>query len=136
MIQATRAAFRQWLKSHGDPQANTAEPPTADRAAPTRTAFCAIPAREKRLIDFARFQQQEMADHVAAMAAACRRGTDCRKLVVFFFGYLFEFSRPAGTVRRPAGITPSPRCSKAGTSTSSARRSPTPTANGSAPPPA
>ncbi len=33
-----------------------------------------------------------MADHVAAMAAACRRGTDGRKLVVFFFGYLFEFA--------------------------------------------
>ena len=49
------------------------------------------PAREKRLLEFARFQQQEMAEHVAAMAAACRRGTDGRKLVVFFYGYLFEF---------------------------------------------
>ena len=49
------------------------------------------PAREKRLIDFARFQQREMADHVLALAAACRRGTDGRKLVVFFYGYLFEF---------------------------------------------
>ncbi len=48
--------------------------------------------REKRLLDLARFQQQQMADHVAAMAAACRRGTDGRKLVVFFYGCLFEFA--------------------------------------------
>ena len=50
------------------------------------------PAREQRLLAFARFQQAEMAEHVAAMAAACRRGTQGRKLVVFFFGYLFEFA--------------------------------------------
>ncbi len=89
---ATRTAFRQWLKSHGDPQADTAEPPTADERRAHPNGLLRDPAREKRLIDFARFQQQEMADHVAAMAAACRRGTDGRKLVVFFYGYLFEFA--------------------------------------------
>ena len=89
---ATRAAFRQWLKSHGDPQADTAEPPTADERRAHPNGLLRDPAREKRLLDFARFQQQEMADHVAAMAAACRRGTDGRKLVVFFYGYLFEFA--------------------------------------------
>ncbi len=89
--QATRAAFRQWLKSHGDPQANTAEPPTVDERRAHPNGLLRDPVREKRLLDFARFQQQEMADHVAAMAAACRRGTDGRKLVVFFYGYLFEF---------------------------------------------
>jgi hypothetical protein len=90
--QATRAAFRQWLKSQGDPQANAAEPPTADERRAHPNGLLRDPAREKRLLDFARFQQQEMADHVAAMAAACRRGTDGRKLVVFFYGYLFEFA--------------------------------------------
>ena len=89
---ATRAAFRQWLKSHGDPQADAAEPPTADERRAHPNGLLRDPAREKRLLDFARFQQQEMADHVAAMAAACRRGTDGRKLVVFFYGYLFEFA--------------------------------------------
>ena len=133
--QATRAAFRQWLKSHGDPQADTAEPPTAEERRAHPNGLLRDPAREKRLLDFARFQQQEMADHVAAMAAACRRGTEGRKLVVFFYGYLFEFA-PCPTARRPAGTTPSRRCSRAATSTSSARRSPTPTASGSAPPPA
>ncbi|MGD0088881.1 MAG: hypothetical protein ABSE73_03080 [Planctomycetota bacterium] len=100
---ATKAAFRQWLKAHGDPQADTAEPPAADaRRAPSPfplprrgggqgEGLLRDPGRERRLIDFARFQQQEMAEHVAAMAAACRRGTDSRKLVIFFYGYLFEF---------------------------------------------
>jgi hypothetical protein len=83
--QATRTAFRRWLKSRGDPQAGTAE----RRAHPN--GLLRDPAREMRLLDFARFQQQEMAEHVAAMAAACRRGTDGRKLVLFFYGYLFEF---------------------------------------------
>jgi beta-galactosidase len=90
--QATRAAFRQWLKLHGDPQADTAEPPTADERRAHPYGLLRDPARERRLLDFARFQQWEMAEHVAAMAAACRRGTDGRKLVVFFYGYLFEFA--------------------------------------------
>lgn len=89
---ATRTAFRQWLKSQGDPQADAAEPPTADERRAHPYGLLRHPAREKRLIDFARFQQREMADHVAALAAACRRGTDGRKLVVFFYGYLFEFA--------------------------------------------
>jgi beta-galactosidase len=89
---ATRAAFRQWLRSHDDPQADTAEPPTAAERRAHPYGLLRDPAREKRLIDFARFQQQEMADHVAALAAACRRGTDGRKLVVFFYGYVFEFA--------------------------------------------
>ncbi len=89
---ATRAAFRQWLKAHGDPQADAAEPPTADERRAHPYGLLRDPAREKRLLDFARFQQQEMADHIAAMAAACRRGTDGRKLVVFFYGYVFTFA--------------------------------------------
>jgi len=87
----TKAAFRAWLKAHGDPQADTAEPPTADERRAHPNGFLRDPAQERRLIDFARFQQQEMAEHVLAMAAACRRGTGGQKLVVFFYGYLFEF---------------------------------------------
>jgi hypothetical protein len=90
--QATRDAFRQWLKARGDPQADTAEPPTAEERRGHPYGLLRDPSREKRLLEFARFQQQEMADHVAAMAAACRRGTDGKKLVVFFYGYLFEFT--------------------------------------------
>ena len=89
---ATRAAFRQWLEARGDPRANAADVPTAEERRAHPHGFLRDPAREKRLLDFARFQQQEMADHVAALAAACRRGTAGRKLVVFFYGYLFEFA--------------------------------------------
>lgn len=88
---ATRAAFRQWLQAKGDPDAATAEPPSAAERYAHPNGFLRDPAKEKRLIEFARFQQQEMADHVLAMAAACRKGTDGQKLVVFFYGYLFEF---------------------------------------------
>jgi hypothetical protein len=89
---ATRAAFRAWLKARGVPDADAAEPPTADERRAHPCGLLRDPAKERRLIDFARFQQQEMADHVAAMAAACRRGTGGRKLVLFFYGYLFEFT--------------------------------------------
>ena len=88
---ATRAAFREWLKQKGDPAAATAEPPTAEERRAHPNGFLRDPAREGRLIEFARFQQQEMADFVAALASACRRGTGGKKLVLFFYGYGFEF---------------------------------------------
>ena len=88
---ATRAAFREWLKQRGDPAAATAEPPTAEERRGHPNGFLRDPARESRLIEFARFQQQEMSDFVAALASACRRGTGGKKLVLFFYGYGFEF---------------------------------------------
>jgi hypothetical protein len=88
---ATRTAFRAWLASRGDPEAGSATIPTAAERRGHPFGLLRDPARERRLIEFARFQQAEMADHVAALAAACRRGTGGRKLVVFFYGYVFEF---------------------------------------------
>lgn len=88
---ATKAAFRQWLKAKGDPDADIAEPPSAAERYAHPNGFLRDPAKEKRLIDFARFQQEEMADQVTAMAAACRKGTGGQKLVIFFYGYVFEF---------------------------------------------
>ncbi len=88
---ATRTAFREWLKRRGDAEAATAEPPSDAERRAHPYGFLRDPARERRLIDFALFQQEEMADHVLALAAACRRGTDGKKLVVFFYGYGFEF---------------------------------------------
>lgn len=89
---ATREAFRAWLKRRGDPSADTAEPPAAEARRAHPNGFLRDPARERRLIDFALFQQEEMADHVLAMAAACRRATGGTKLAVFFYGYGFEFA--------------------------------------------
>jgi len=88
---ATVAAFRAWLKSRGNRDSETATVPTDTERRGHPFGFLRDPAREHRLIDFARFQQIEMADHVAALAAACRRGTAGNKLVIFFYGYLFEF---------------------------------------------
>lgn len=88
---ATRAAFRDWLARQGAPGAAAAEPPPAEARRAHPNGFLRDPAQERRLIDFARFQQQEMSGFVAEMAAACRRGTAGQKLVLFFYGYGFEF---------------------------------------------
>lgn len=88
---ATLAAFRAWLKTRGEDDAAAATVPTDTERRAHPFGLLRDPARENRRIDFARFQQVEMADHVAALAAACRRGTAGRKLVVFFYGYVFEF---------------------------------------------
>lgn len=88
---ASRDAFRAWLTRRGDPSAADAEPPAADARRAHPHGFLRDPARERRLIDFALFQQEEMAEHVLAMAAACRRATGGSKLVLFFYGYGFEF---------------------------------------------
>lgn len=88
---ATVAAFRAWLKSRGHRDSETATVPTDTERRGHPFGFLRDPAREQRLIEFARFQQMEMAEHVAALAAACRRGTAGQKLVIFFYGYVFEF---------------------------------------------
>ncbi|MBN2507697.1 MAG: hypothetical protein JXQ71_13495 [Verrucomicrobia bacterium] len=72
---ATVAAFRVWLKSRGRPDSEAAMIPTDEERRGHPFGFLRDPAREQRLIDFARFQQIEMADHVVALAAACRRAT-------------------------------------------------------------
>jgi hypothetical protein len=51
------------------------------------------PIAERDLIEFARFHQEQMADTILELAAACRRGTGGTKLVMFFYGYLFEMAK-------------------------------------------
>ena len=87
----TRDAWRNWLKQLGEPGAESAEVPAAKRRHAAPHGFLRDPAKEHDLILFNRFWQQEMADTVVEIAAACRRGTSGKKLVVFFYGYLFEF---------------------------------------------
>jgi hypothetical protein len=84
---ATLAAFRAWLKARGERDAETATVPTDAERRAHPFGFLRDPSREKRLSEFARFQQIEMADHVAALAAACRRATGGQKLVVFFYDH-------------------------------------------------
>ncbi len=88
---ATLAAYRQWLTERGLP-GEAATVPTAEERRAHPRGLLRDPAAERLLIEFARFQQAEMADHVLALAAACRRGSDGGKLVVFFYGYHYEFA--------------------------------------------
>jgi hypothetical protein len=107
-------AWRGWLKGRytddaalrkawRDPQVTldtAAVPaPAARRAAPA--GVLRDPVAEHPLIDFAEFQQQAMADCVRQLARAVRQATRGRKLVVFFYGYVFEF----GAVGNGAGTS-------------------------------
>ena len=69
--------------------------PDAARRRASPNGILRDPATEKVLIDFAKFQQQAMAELVCELAHATRQASRGRKLVVFFYGYLFEF----GTIR-------------------------------------
>ncbi|MBN1444289.1 MAG: hypothetical protein JXA90_16370 [Planctomycetes bacterium] len=96
--RATLAAFRAWLRSRGDARADAASVPAPEDRHGAPSGLLRDPARERRLVDFALFQQDEMADMVTTLAAAARRGLGPRKLVVFFYGYHYEF----GSVRNGA----------------------------------
>lgn len=98
------AAWRAWLKeryrtdtalrsSWHDPAAalNNAAVPTPAQRRASSTGILRDPAREQPLIDFAEFQQQAMADLVCDLARAARQASRGRKLVTFFYGYVFEF---------------------------------------------
>lgn len=102
---ADTAAWRVWLrkryrddaalqKAWRDPAAtlNNASVPTAAQRRATPTGTLHDPATQKALIDFAEFQQDAMADLVCELAHATRKASRGRKLVVFFYGYLFEFA--------------------------------------------
>ena len=101
-------AWRDWLATRyrndaalqtawGNPnvtlQSVTVPSPAERRQAPA--GILRDPATERNLIDFAEFQQQMMANCVCHLANAVRQASHGRKLVVFFYGYVFEF----GTVR-------------------------------------
>jgi hypothetical protein len=98
------AAFRQWLRQKyrttealrnawRDDRVDfvnaTVPSPQARHAAPG--GIFRIPASEQSLIDFTLFQQDSMAECVSELARTVRRETKGRKLVVFFYGYVFEF---------------------------------------------
>ena len=97
----TRNAFRAYLAAHGDPDAATAEAPTlAERRAGEASAERFFdPVRDRRVLEFARFQQEEMADTVGELARICREATEGKKLVVSFYGYTWE---QAGNAPGPA----------------------------------
>ncbi|MEA3401491.1 MAG: hypothetical protein U9R79_09660 [Armatimonadota bacterium] len=88
---ATLQAWRQWLARRGFDSAQSARVPTPEERRAAPFGLLRDPARERMLIEFNRFLQHEMADTVLELASAARCGTGGRKLVVFFYGYHYEF---------------------------------------------
>ncbi len=102
--KADEQAWRRWLRGRyptnealqaawGDAKA-TRDSASAPSAAARRAAPAGIlrnPISERPLTDFAQFQQEMMADCVCELARAVRQASRGRRLVVFFYGYGFEF---------------------------------------------
>jgi hypothetical protein len=87
----TRDAWRKWLAVQGDPGAATAEVPGPKARRDHSRGLLLNPATRRRIVLFNRFRQEEMAALVTTLARGCRRGAGEGRLVVFFYGYLFEF---------------------------------------------
>jgi len=101
---ADLAAWRRWLKQRyanddelrrrwGDRSVtrDTVPLPTAAARHASPAGIFRDPVAERPLIDFAEFQQQTMAECVCELAQAVRTASHGRKLVLFFYGYGFEF---------------------------------------------
>ena len=82
-----RDAFRAWLAHRGEKDAATAEVPSPEERRDASGGFLLDPVRRRRLVDFNRFRQEEMASLVSELGAAVRRGSDGQSLAVFFYGY-------------------------------------------------
>ena len=87
----TRDAWREWLKKRGEPGAETAGVPAAADRHAHPNGFLRDPVKERAVLQFDRFRQEEMADFVLNLTTVCRKATAGRKLVVLFYGYGFEF---------------------------------------------
>lgn len=90
----TRDAFRRYLADLGEVDAASAEVPTPEerhrlKDAPQRFID---PAERRRILQFQRFLQLEMADTVGELAATCRAASDGKKLVLAFYGYHWELA--------------------------------------------
>lgn len=82
----TQAAFRAYL---GDAQADV---PTYEMRRAHAENLLLDPGGQFQCIAFNRFQQLEMTDFIAELAQICRQATEGKKLVIFFYGYAWEFA--------------------------------------------
>lgn len=87
----TREAFKVWRTRQG---LSAAEVPTLGerRRDPYVDLPLVDPVKDRVLVDFRRFQQEEMADFVAEVCAAARQASEGKKLVLSFYGYQWAFS--------------------------------------------
>lgn len=79
---ADLAAWRRWLQAHGKTEVPVPSP--AERRSADVFASPAV-------ADWNQFQQDAMAGCIRDLAHAARQASRGRKLVVFFYGYVFEF---------------------------------------------
>lgn len=98
---ATRDAFREWMRRKGDPTADTLEVPTEAERKSVSNGFLRDEFRDRRALDFHRFRQEEMATFLRDLGRAVRRGSDNGSLALFFYGYSWEL----GAVRAGAAET-------------------------------
>jgi len=102
--EADARAWQGWLKARygdnahlraawHDPAADLASvavpSPAARRAAPA--GVLRDPVAERPVLDFGEFQQEMMTGCITDLAHAARQASHGRKLVLFFYGYGFEF---------------------------------------------
>lgn len=93
----TRNAFREYLAKKGDKDAMKADVPALAERRANRANGRLDPKLDKRVIEFGRFRQEEMASFINELGAAVRRGTDGKSLALFFYGYTWEVGGvPAG----------------------------------------
>ena len=88
----TRDAFRDWLRAHGDPGWATAEVPAAAARRDLTGGLLLHPVRDRRLVDFAVFRQENVATFLSDLGAAVNRGSDGKVLKLSFYGYLWELA--------------------------------------------
>ena len=89
----TRDAFRRYLADLGEPDAATAEVPTAEERMARGEDGRIDPVRQRRLVQFGRFRQLEVASLISELGAAIRRGSDGKCLALFFYGYSWVLAR-------------------------------------------
>jgi len=78
---------------------DTAEVPSAKSRHAAPFGIFRDPATEKPILDWSDFQQEAMAECVCTFAKAARQASQGKKLVLFFYGYVFELS---GVANGPA----------------------------------
>jgi len=101
---STARAWRAWLRERyptdaalqaawSDPAArlDKATVPSAESRYAAPNGLLRDPATERAIIDFNAFQQQMMGDCVLELARVAREASRGEKLVIFFYGYGFEF---------------------------------------------
>ena len=100
---AMSAGFRQWVGARYGTEAALREAwadpavtldqvavPSAEEQLATKLGFFRDPKAERKVIDYLEYKQLAMEQPLEAMARAIKEETGGKKLVCFFYGYLFD----------------------------------------------